>query len=590
MKKTATASFVATLVMVLSMAFSAWANVPPPPVNQKLFIPDSTIAGINEAGCRNCHDNPAIVPAPGNVDRHHLKVGTVPPATSVRPFPARDSNGTYACYSCHDVTINPTTGEIVLVQNFRNCINCHGGASPHHGSFGTQNTPASVQANCQRCHGSVIENPPTLAATVPAWIPTYAPSLVTPWTSNKPNAGANGEGTCVFCHAPGSVTDPAFLGPFGPVPNVVSNQSTHHSTGFGLQDDKCFWCHGQPVVSGAQKIRKCENCHSIATLHNIQADSPAAGNLGTIVPGAENLGWGHVGNNWDCLGCHGFTAATNADVVSGSLLPSLSGLNKGSVTKGVATAVTVNGENFVNSVDFYGMAFEFKGQIQVTDAYGVAQTLVPSAVTSTSLNFVMPADLAAGNYKVQILKATKLSNALTINVVPETRIISASCANGTLTVKGTGLGMMPPAVSDLGAFMNGVQAKVTSWADDQVVATGTCGTAVALKSAFGTVSGTAAVTVVVPPVDPPTPPPAVILPAITKLSASSTRSGSSVTIYGTNLGSAKGAVNFGSTSAQVKSWSTTKISFVVPRVSRGSYDVSVTNAQGTSGAVSLRVR
>jgi hypothetical protein len=590
MKNKATASFIATLVMLLSVAFSAWAQVPPPPANQKLFIPDTSIAGLTEAGCRNCHNNPLIVPAPGNVDRHHLLVGQTPAVPSVRPFPARDDNGTYACFSCHNATVNPTTGEITLEQNFRNCINCHNSASPHHSGFTVQDTPTSTQANCQRCHGSVIENPPINRDIVPAWIPTYAPSLVTPWTSGKDVAnnttgvvGGDGladpdtRGNCTYCHAAGSVTDPAFLGPFGPVPNVLSNQGTHHSTGFGVQADKCFWCHGLPPVSGAQKIRKCENCHSIATLHNIQADSPAAANLGSIVPGAENLGWGHVGSNWDCNGCHGFTAtAASTQQVSGSILPSLSGLSKSSVTKGVATAITVSGQSFLNTMVSPFGNFDFTGQIQVTDAQGVAQTLVPTAVTASSIDFVMPADLAAGSYSVQILKATKLSNALTINVVPETRIISATCENGTLTVVGTGFGTTPPAVVELGAFMNGVQAKVATWADDRVVATGTCGTNVALKSAFGTVTGTATVTA-----------PPVAMPAITKLSTTSARVGSTVTIYGTNLGAAKGTVKVGTTSAYVSNWRSSSITFKVPKVTRGTHQVTVSNA---SGSLSLQVR
>ena len=577
MKNKVTASFVTTLVMLLSVAFSAWAQVPPPPANQILFIPDTSIAGLTEAGCRSCHNNPAIVPAPGNVDRHHLLVGQTPSDPSVRPFPAGDTAGTYDCFSCHSATRNPTTGAITLVQNFRNCINCHQGASPHHGGFGIQNTATSVQADCQRCHGSVIENPPTLASTVPTWIPTYAPSLVTPWASNKPNSGPGGTGNCTTCHAAGSVTDPAFLGPFGPVPNVLSNQETHHATGLGADGNKCFWCHGAPVVSGAQAIRKCQNCHSIDTLHNIQADSPAPGNLGTIVPGAEQLGWGHVGSNWDCNGCHGFSAtAASSQVVSGSILPSLSGLSKASVTKGAATAIRISGQNFVNSVNDAWGAFTFSSQVQVTDKNSVAQTLVPTAITASSIDFVMPADLAAGSYSVQVLKATKLSNAVTINVVPETRIISASCENGTLTVQGTGFGTTPPAVVELGAFMNGVQAKITSWADDRIVATGTCGSSVELKSAFGTVTGNATVTA-----------PAAPAATITKLSTTSTRVGSTVTIYGTNLGTTKQTVTVGGTPATIRSWKTTSISFTVPKVSRGTHDVTV---EKVSGKLSLRVR
>jgi hypothetical protein len=97
---------------------------------------------------------------------------------------------------------------------------------------------------------------------------------------------------------------------------IFSNADNHHGTGIGATDPlQCNWCHN--VTSGIT-IRQCEACHGVKSIHNIQVDTPAAANLGSIVPGAENLGYGHIGNDYDCKGCHWswfgnsapFTAAT----------------------------------------------------------------------------------------------------------------------------------------------------------------------------------------------------------------------------------------------------------------------------------------
>jgi hypothetical protein len=60
------------------------------------------------------------------------------------------------------------------------------------------------------------------------------------------------------------------------------------------------------------------------------------------------------------------------------------------------------------------------------------------------------------------------------------------------------------------------------------------------------------------------------------------QSGMKVTIAGKNLGSSTGSVLFGSTAASIASWSTTSVSFTVPSVSNGVYQVQVKNSSGTS--------
>jgi PKD repeat protein len=88
---------------------------------------------------------------------------------------------------------------------------------------------------------------------------------------------------------------------------------------------------------------------------------------------------------------------------------------------------------------------------------------------------------------------------------------------------------------------------------------------------------------------PPTTPPATSTAIISRLSDSSAKSGDRITIYGSGLGQA-GVVKFGSVTASVSSWSTTRIYVRVPRQGSSSrVSVTVTPANGTaSNALSFR--
>jgi hypothetical protein len=93
-----------------------------------------------------------------------------------------------------------------------------------------------------------------------------------------------------------------------------------------------------------------------------------------------------------------------------------------------------------------------------------------------------------------------------------------------------------------------------------------------------------------PPTTPPvTTPPATSTAIITRLSDSSAKAGDRITISGSGLGQA-GVVKFGTVTASVSSWSTTRISVRVPREGRSSrVSVTVTPANGTaSNALSFR--
>ncbi len=101
--------------------------------------------------------------------------------------------------------------------------------------------------------------------------------------------------------------------------SVYNNADTHHSTGL-VYLGKCTLCHDVHADADA-RIRQCEKCHGVKSLHNIQVDSDANG----IDPGTEAAYYGHIGNQDDCWGCHGFTAA--AAPYSGPVIPDISGVS-----------------------------------------------------------------------------------------------------------------------------------------------------------------------------------------------------------------------------------------------------------------------
>ncbi len=510
-------------ILILGMAFVSVAAVPPPPVNQNLGIPDTTFVNIAEPECRQCHVGqggtpPTGVPidpiqiSQGNVNRHHLLIGTIIPdptlldsATPTNPT-TRDSNSdgiadtNYDCLNCHQVLQGGT------FAIFRDCTVCHEG-SPHH------TTVAAQGGDCVACHGSLVNNSPNAAQNPGTHvIPTYAVSLVTPWPSNKPNGGADNsfgqaQGNCNFCHSnqnavnpdnpnlPGGVIDPDS----GVL--VFPNAETHHSTGLPdfISASNCDMCHivtltpeGRqvPVLSSPQAIRACEQCHGIPSLHNIQFDNVGDG----IVVGAEAFGYGHIGSNDDCQGCHGFSVAAAAFVpMAGVIPPEVTLSSVYFVKEGAATDAYLVGTNFINTATdpFTGAETTYVAEVVVTDENGFARTLQPLNVTNDTIEYTLPADLAAGTYSVVAKKDDKTSQPVVISVVPQVEIYSAiQNADSTITISGASLGTMPPAADGLGVTVNGAAAEVVSWAADQILVQGSnaCGQPVAVSSSFGQVT------------------------------------------------------------------------------------------------------
>ncbi len=183
---------------------------------------------------------------------------------------------------------------------------------------------AAVPTSGNRVSATLLNTDGTgalLAAT------SYAPLGGLPYNNRGFAAGS-----CSYCHDDDGALD--INGDPKPV-LILNNHDNHHgiglptqvSNGLGGTWNKCNVCHDYTTATdetpkrggsyrdvGGPKfdlhIRICEECHSTATLHNIQADTPKGGSDGFVV-GGEDAGHGHVGadggiGNSDCWGCHGF--------------------------------------------------------------------------------------------------------------------------------------------------------------------------------------------------------------------------------------------------------------------------------------------
>jgi hypothetical protein len=480
-------SLTLTSLMLLGSAVVASANVPPPPVNQTLGIADSVFNNLKEANCRACHENPNIT-KPGYIpDRHHLKVGKTIVSPSDVPYSTGGVSGSapaYECLSCHQLVADPANPGAFKFAAFRDCLICHiqtpGGATVHH------RTQAAKLRNCKACHG-YLDNP-----NDGHYIPTYPGSLVTPKTGK--GTGPGGSGGCSFCHDAGTDNVSKVM--------VYTNAQTHHSTGVVLgpytssYGPDCLLCHEISSDSvNFPKVRKCENCHSVSTLHNIQ--QPGAD--GKITPGTEPAAyWGHIGQQADCWGCHGFTAATmtGTEMVSDAICPNANSLDNAAFSGGANTPVTVNGSAFMN--EYQGTMLTSLAKI-TNKATGQTMLLAPAQITDSALTAVMPGYTAAGNYTLQLVKNDKTSGALGVSVSPKMAITKATCqVNGNyanLVIQGQGFGAfymgMAASNAGVGVSGDGTACAVNAWSDGDVRAackTTTCPSSVAVDGMWASAS------------------------------------------------------------------------------------------------------
>jgi hypothetical protein len=402
-----------------------------PPVNQMIGTPDVAQGLLVEADCRACHFS-------GVPDRHHALYGTERGGVTP-PYPDPGGSTTWTCINCHS--------ESFTVE--RDCVVCHT-ANAHHSA------PDALARNCVACHGDIVDN-----FDDGHYIPTYNPSLVTPGRSGGTGLPDNGRGTlaggCDYCHDDDGL----------PTPVILTNQDLHHNT--GLSD--CNWCHDF-ALPFEEQIRVCEQCHGPDSLHNIQADSPAAANVGTLVVGGEDAGYGHVGRDAgpgdsDCWGCHGFVIAMAGAPVPGPVIPSIDGSNISLTTAGTDTPVVVTGAGFTNM----GGDVLFESNVLLTGVDGSTVTLTPDTILQDRLTVTIPGSTAPGNYNLQAVKAQFASNPAVISIVPEVIITDAAADGTTVAINGSGFGGYA-AGSGTSVMVTGttVEGTIVVWSDTRIVA------------------------------------------------------------------------------------------------------------------------
>jgi hypothetical protein len=516
------ASTVAVFILFGGGAVSL-ADVPPPPANQFLGIFDGTFNDLTQSECRACHSS-------GLPDQHHLLVGTPIPmgycvdnptfvcqtdaecqslpnpgaandyciADSPAPNAPPPPSGNYECLTCHTLVYDPQTMTYDFAP-FRDCTLCHTVEYqpdyPDRPQEPTVHHRESVEAiqtlECGFCHGALVNN-----VFDNHYIPTYDPSLVTPWTSGKPNGGEppNSRGTmagnCNYCH------DSSFPGDVGP---ILINHDTHHGTGLtglSLPDGPwgpagsrgCLLCHpGFGPGGDALDIRYCERCHGVQSLHNIEFDSDGSG----IDPGNELAYYGHIGNQDDCWGCHGFASAASLAPYSGPVVPYVLDADTSVMTAGSGGAVTLSGAAFTNFVQTPEGPIELQSTGLLTSPDGTETSLAPQSVTEDEMVVNVPATLTAGKHYLRAAKATNVSNPAVIAVKPKVTIAAASCNDGTVTVTGSGFSSYVNATDSGTGVTSSIgggaeKGTVVSWTDSQIVAAfSECGDTVEVSSVFG---------------------------------------------------------------------------------------------------------
>ena len=433
----------------LFFASTSSAAIPAPPVNQDIGMEDVRIIDMMEADCRICHTS-------GVPDRHHMLYGQLISGSSFVPYPDADGDGVpdtiYSCLSCHD-------------QNFaveRDCLTCHTSSSHHE-------TATADGGDCVACHGDIVDN-----MDDGHYIPAYAPSLVTPTRSAGDglplNDRNNGAGACDYCHDDDGLTAPI----------ILSNRSLHHGAGWDGLGSRCNWCHDLSAPFEDQ-IRTCEGCHGPDSLHNIQADSPNVANLGTLVVGGEDAGYGHVGRdagpgNSDCWGCHGFAMAFAPG--TGPIVPTVYNSDSPVFDAGTDTGVTLAGSSFTNVTG--GTQYDVSG-VELTAGDGSSVTLTPDAVYMGELVVTIPGDTAPGNYHLRAVKADVTSNPAAISITPKV-IITRTTGDSTtvITIKGSGFAgyAAGSGTSVTGRVTRGgknkitttVEADIVSWSDTTIEA------------------------------------------------------------------------------------------------------------------------
>jgi hypothetical protein len=442
-------SIILILVLLILAEGLAYALIPPPPVDQKIGVYDTLFSYLTETRCRGCHTS-------GIPDSHHGLVST----------------GQYQCMNCHPIITNPDGSQSITM--LRDCMQCHGTTfnsmnipRPHH------ETQDAQEKHCSYCHGNIVDD-----YDDGHYVPMYDVSLVTPDTKYKVINATTGKkwGGCEACHERNTTLDPP----------ILFNNNTHHNlgsvSGFNPPNNsKCATCHDSHMSQyGPDFIRYCERCHATKSLHNIQYDYA---NTSTL------LGYGHIGNDWDCKGCHAWYVAGDDAPGTDVIVPIISSLSTNKVLEGETAVLTIQGSNFVG--------IDQSSVVVLSDGINLVP-LTPSSITASEIVVPVPA-LSKGDYGIYALKSGSVkSNRFPMIAVPKVIINSALKDGSMITISGSGFGQYDPPYNLFvnitvsynkkgAAVLRSVQ--IVSWSDSLIEITSTnavAGDTATVNSIYGT--------------------------------------------------------------------------------------------------------
>ena len=128
------------------------------------------------------------------------------------------------------------------------------------------------------------------------------------------------------------------------------------------------------------------------------------------------------------------------------------------------------------------------------DGEGSATELVPINESETSIQVLVPGSVAAGNYRVVVVKQGSESNPMSLIIKPEVVIKSAVCRGTTLSVNGSGFGDYSNASnSGTSVSVSGETGRVIAWSDKEILAQASgcsTGEVVTVNSVHGSTTAT----------------------------------------------------------------------------------------------------
>ncbi|HKT48102.1 MAG TPA: IPT/TIG domain-containing protein, partial [Candidatus Acidoferrales bacterium] len=223
----------------------------------------------------------------------------------------------------------------------------------------------------------------------------------------------------------------------------------------------------------------------------------------------------------------------------------------------VGASVTISGSNFGSSHGTSTVKFNGK-------------TATISSWSASTIVAVVPSGATTGNLVVTVSGVASNGKSFTVVAAPSITSLSPTSAavGASITINGSNFGSTTGTVK-----FNGTPSTPTSWTSTTVKAPVPSGatTGNVTLHASGVDSNGKAFTVLA-------------TPTISSYSPSSGLVGTDVTINGSNFGSTKGTVTFNGTSATAATWTSTKITVVVPAAATsGPFVIGASGVNVTAG-------